>query len=413
MNILLRVVSMNFDYRFAGVKLLSVEAWLGVLLLVVMAYHGSIFSRKRLYPVYLFAAIVMLMDLLGHLHGSAVVWPAAHVRPILVGTILFEIYVVGFDKYSTRVLALALFFVFVSLVLNVIGLYRYPMAVREIVGGSAGADVAQSYAKMGIEGYGFFSGLPPLIPALVYAAKKCAGLKRIAILIMITVSIIAIILSTVTTPLILAFFGLIGALTIGSMMNKFQALGILIVIAVVLISVGPNRLLRSAIPVLITISPSEEVALRLRDVDYALSGAFDVDSTSENVTSFEARFQRVYWNLETFSKNPLFGASALNESASFHLYWLYLFASFGLVGTIPFIYYIVKTARFMLDNLDKEAGAYYLLSLAVFIMMGMTKNITGWFMYLVPFFIVPGLIKWQYQESKTITEKQASIIRQS
>ncbi len=405
MNLLLRVVSMNLDFRFAGVKVLSAEAWTVLLLLSVLVFHGRLYLRRSLFPVYIYAAIVLMMHTLGHLQGSSAVWPMAHVRPLLFAVILYQLYVEEFDRHSVRVLIFSVLFVVVTLGLNVYGLYRHPIAVREIVGGSAGSEITQAYARLGIEGYGFFSGLPPLIPAVVYAIRKSSRFTvKLVGYLFIILSALAIILSTVTTPLILMMLGLIGALMIGSLMNRFQAMAIAIFVLLIIVSFGPNRILRSAIPVLISISPSNDVALRLRDVDYALAGNFEVSETSTELTTFETRFQRVFWNLEAFSRNPILGASSQNHSAAYHLYWFYLLASLGLVGAFPYFYYIYKNVVSTSKRIDKEAGAYYMLSIALFIMMGLAKNVTGWFMYLVPFFIVPGLITWQYQESIKLTK---------
>lgn len=57
--------------------------------------------------------------------------------------------------------------------------------------------------KIGIEGYGFFSGLPPLIPVLVYATlsseRKILRLISVTLIVLIFISIV---LCTIATPLV-------------------------------------------------------------------------------------------------------------------------------------------------------------------------------------------------------------------
>jgi hypothetical protein len=258
---------------------------------------------------------------------------------------------------------------------------------------------------MGIDGYGFFSGLPPFIPTLVYMVRKSRNrLVKLVSYVSLVLIFIAIILCTITTPLILAIMGLVLALMIGSAYNRFQAIAVVIIVLALVITMGPTRILRSAIPILISVSPSDDVALRLRDIDYALAGNFEVSESSSDLTSFEARFQRVYWNLDTFFKNPILGSSASNERGAFHLFWLYTLATIGLVGFVPLIIFVYSSIRRVTKMLDKETAAYYLLSFLLFVSMGIFKNSTGWFMYLGPFFLIPGLFVWQNSLSRIIVK---------
>lgn len=393
LNTLLKVVSHNIDYRFAGIKVLSAELWVAIFFFAVIVLAWRTFFRRSLLPLYIYGIAAYLMHLVGHFHYSAAPWIQAQVVPLFLSALLYELFVVKDSVNARRVVAASLIMLFVSLILNIAGLYKYPIAVREIVGRSMGTDLVFYYAKLGIEGYGFYSGLPPLIPVLVYATFKAKRkyLRYLASA-MIVLIFIAIILCTITTPLILSLLGLFLSLIIRSLNKKTMAITVFSVMFALILIVTPIGVIRRTIPILISISPSDDVALRLSDIDYALSGNFEVTERSTELTSLEARMQRVYWNLGTFIEHPLFGSSLNNVRGSFHLFWLYLIATVGMVGTIPLLLFISITVRKNARRLSPEAKKYYYASFMLFVLMGVFKNITGWHMYMISFFIVPGLI---------------------
>lgn len=172
-------------------------------------------------------------------------------------------------------------------------------------------------------------------------------------------------------------------------MRRSQSVLVAMMLALTFTVISPITLIRKAIPVIIQISPSDDVAIRLKDIDLALSGDFYVDEDSKDLSSAEARVQRVIWNLNTFAKNPLYGSSVSNERGAFHLYWLYHLATLGLIGFVPFALYILWHVKYNIYSLSSKAKPYYIASFGLFIIMGLMKNITGWFMYLVPYFIAP------------------------
>lgn len=404
MTILLKVVSFNIDYSIGGVKILSTEAWIAIFSFVILIMRGNVLIQKRLIPVIVYALVVGLMDLSGHLQNAAAVWFKTQVLPVFITSVIFEIYAAQEEKNSKKILLVAVVFISVSLILNIIGLYRYPYAVRQIVSGSGGVELAIDYASLGIEGYGFFSGLPPLIPVLVLLYRRTpVRFIKLASLWSIVLIAIAITLSTITTPLLIMVLGLLTSLMIGTYYSKVRAIVVSSLVLLTLIQIGPVGMTKLAISTLSDLSPSEEVDTRLADIDYALAGNFEVDSTTQNLTTLEYRIQRIFWNINTFLSNPLVGSSSTNEYGAFHLFWLYMLASIGIIGAIPFFVFLVLNVSRSTEGLPQEERLYYILSIVMFVSMGMIKNVGGWFMYFVPFYLVPAILKW-HLSSKAVHE---------
>ncbi len=138
MTVLLKVVSFNLDYEIAGVKVLSAELWVTVFLITVLVFRGDVLNRKRMIPVLIYTAVVLLMDVTGHLQNAASPWFKAEVLPVFLAATLYELYFRDYSKDSRHVLLILSTYVGVSLFLNIIGLYNHPIAVREITSGAGG-----------------------------------------------------------------------------------------------------------------------------------------------------------------------------------------------------------------------------------------------------------------------------------
>ena len=389
----LKIVSYHIDAHIGPISLFSVEAWVALLFIVILALKHKVLYSPIILWTLVYGLIVMLMTLNGHLVYSSTEWFKAQVIPFLLANALYVLYSNDIPRRTYgRVTLFVIGLIFVSLVFNINGLSRYPGAVRYITGGGISDYVYSVYRKAGIEGYGFFSGMPPLIPPLVYLYKRSQSRSiRIFALIVIAVLFVAVVLSSITTPLILASIALILSVIGSSIFRKGYSIIIMVILFLAVLIFSPEQMGSTLVRGLIVISPSEEVDLRLADIDKVISGEFEVTETSEKVTSVEARFQRVYWNLSIFSKHFIIGSSRDNEKGAFHLFWLYMLASIGLLGAVPFFiaFYMIIADTF--KSVGSEFRYYYTLSILLFILMGAVKNIVGWFMYFVPIFIVPGV----------------------
>lgn len=391
--IVLRLIPENFDLRFGPVKVLSLELWIGVFVFFTFIYRSRAMLGSEMLWAYAYAMIVIVMDIMGHLVASSSVWLSAQVRPFLLSLIMYRVFDLTSDHDTKkRFMLFVTAIIGLSCLINIVGLIRYPLAVRYIVGGGEGAEGRDFYSSIGISNYGFFSSLPMIIPVCFYALRRsCSSTQKWLFGLTIVLIIWALFLSTITTPILIAVSSLFLSLFGITMKRRIYAIMVVVILTFVSFIIPPQQVFNYAIEGLINIAPSSDVRRRLNDVKIASEEGVEVTSTGRTETTVEHRLQRVFWNLETFSKHPVIGSSANNSPEAFHLFWLYFLASMGLVGIFPFFAAALVHVRSNRNRFNKEFWYYYLLSILGFAVSGMLKNVTGWFMYLVPFFIVPSM----------------------
>lgn len=391
--IILRLIPENLNFRIGPIKVLSLELWIAIFVMVSLSNKTSAFLGADMLWGYAYAIVVLVMDIMGHLVYSSSVWLSAQVRPFLFALVLFNVFAQNPEIVNKRKLMnFTAIIIGLSCLINIYSLIRYPLAVRYIVGGGEGAEGRDFYSRIGISNYGFFSGLPMLIPVLFYAYRKTMSVAYKWLYAIIVILIVwALFLSTITTPILIAVSSALLSLVGVTLRRRIYS--ILLVTTIILLSfiVSPQQVFNYSIQGLINISPSSDVRRRLNDIKIASVEGVEITSTGRTETTVEQRLQRVFWNLETFARNPIVGSSKTNTPEAFHLFWLYFLASLGLLGFLPFLLSVYSHISVVRKRVDKEFWYYYLLSLVGFIVSGLLKNITGWFMYIVPFFIVPGM----------------------
>jgi hypothetical protein len=327
-------------------------------------------------------------------------WIRTTVLPIFLAIIFLETFQNFTDFQKKQLIKYTTAMILVSVLLNIRGLILHPTAARLIVGGRADPDQLVYYARQGISGYGFHSGIPPLIPVFYYMALNVSMLRDKWLLFIATALVtFVILLSATAASLLIASLALV--LSIIGLSVYRKSLIVMIVIFSFLITVfwGPTVVLSAGINGLISVSPTEGLANRLRDVDVALREGTDVTAeTSTNLTSFEGRYQRVFWNLESFASSPLGGTTEVPGAAG-HLYWLYFLAHYGLIGFVPYAMLLYQLFKENYYNYNRVGKYFYSLAMAAFIIMGSIKNLTSWLMFFVPFALVPIYMSSVYQKS--------------
>ncbi|MDY0151907.1 MAG: hypothetical protein RBS43_06495 [Candidatus Cloacimonas sp.] len=390
---ILKVVSLNISYSIMGLNFLSIELWVGLFFLSVAVLYPVVYTSTRLGWFYLYIFYTFIVSLSSG--GSSSLITTYQVTSDLGCALV--LYVVFFEtgnlKTIPRVVYAALFFIMISCVLNVFGLVRNPFAARAIVGGSEGLGMASAYQRMGISGYGFFSGIPPLIPVLVYSYRKAQNVaQKLQFGVLIGLLMASVFFGSLTAPLLLAIIGLILAILGVKRLKRGYSIVAISMLVLVLLFFNPQQLISSALNRLADFAPTRDVEIRVRDVAGAVSGDFEATSTSTEGNSAESRFQRVFWNLEGFSKNPLFGISrAEMPYGSFHLFWLFRLATTGIIGTLPLLGIFFSMTLTNRRKFSASFNYYYLISMFLFFSMGLVKVIGGWFVYGVIYFIVPSI----------------------
>jgi hypothetical protein len=266
----------------------------------------------------------------------------------------------------------------------------YPSASRQLIGGRGDAPILAFYAKIGISGYGFHAGLPPLIPVFYYLSlKNSAKIRKYTLFSIMALVYIACFLSATTANILIATLALLLSVVGMSVYRKQFVMVLAMVAMLFFLFIGSSMVISSGLNVLIKLAPTEGVAMRLRDVDLALHEGIDVTGeTTSNLTTLEGRFQRVFWNLDSWSRSPLWGTSDV-PGAGAHLYWLFFLANFGIIGSVPYLFVLIHQFRKSYASLDVAAKYYYAVAMGTFFVMGLTKNVTSEFMFFVPFALVP------------------------
>jgi hypothetical protein len=273
---------------------LSIYMWVSIQFVVTLAWLSNSISNRGMFFAFLYFFVIGSMRLVGHLHGSAEGWIVSQVIPLMLALMLFFVYTSPrFTPYYGKIIVAVLVFLGFSLVLNVIGLIRHPDAVAYIAGGGGSLAMTTYFQRIGVSGYGFYSGLPPLIPVLVYYYKYGISFKlRLVALWLMIGTIVAVVLGTITAPLMLVSFGLIFSLAGEAVMNKGYALSLAALAIAAMLVFSPEVIATSFLDGLIYVSPSDRVALRLNDIKMTVRGDFYVTVDSDTSgSSMETRFQ--------------------------------------------------------------------------------------------------------------------------
>jgi hypothetical protein len=389
----IRAVSLHWDLRLASIKLLSIDMWTTLFMISVAALKTKYLLSRQMLIAYLYAVIAFIMSQTGHFVNASSTWLSSQVQPLFLALVLYELFVNEENSSQLNKLMLyAAIFIGISCILNIRGLIRYPLAVRAIVGGGEGAELSEFYSMQGISNYGFFSGLPSLVPAFFYCAWFSHNVfKKWFFVILIVLVMWAIVLSSITTPLLIAMIALFLAFFGISMRRRSYAVFVMIFLIILSVVLPPQKMFNSALDVLIKVSPVEATKIRLRDIQIANNEGIEVSAEGTTETTVEQRLQRVFFNLETISKYPIFGSSKNNAAGAQHMFWLYFIATMGIVGFMPFLVLFFSHIRRNLRYFDPNIRYYYLLSVYSFIAMGLLKGANGWFMYTVVFFLMPGM----------------------
>jgi len=404
-----KFLSYYIPWTIVGINVVSVYLWTALFTVIAIAIHPKILASKSFLWLYL---IIISRLLLQAIRNSRFDFPGLilGVSDIGIALTLYVLYTQYMDiRYQRLFLRVLLFIIAVSMILSIVGLIRYPEAVRNITSGAEGEEGIEFYNALGISGYGFFTGLPPLVPVLVFLSRKSK--KRSARYFYGTflgVLLLSIFLCGITTPLILALVGLALAILGYNRLRRNNTLLFIILLVLLWIAIPPDLLVNRVIGGLADLVPNSEVAERLEAINRAAEGEFEVTASSQTMNAVEARFQRVFWNLDAFIKNPLVGYAGEMPRGSFHLYWLHRLARTGILGTLPLIGLLVFQFLFNSKKFTSEYKFYYGVGIGLFFAMGMLKAIGGWFTYFVPYFLVPSLYYLHDTEERACLKTEIS-----
>jgi len=388
-----RVMAVNLDIRILGIGPLSLYLWMGLLIIRILMVRAAILTTRTMQYLYLFIMVTMFHSYIHNLFSFW--WLERWVLPIALSVLLHEILMYYLPKESLRfIMRFTLLFIAFICVLNIIGLIRFPFAVRAIVGGGGGfaPEEVHYFTRIGISNYGFFSGLPYLLPVVYYLYRKSSEtLNKAMYLGLIILMILTVYFSTITTPLLLAPIALLVSIYSGTMLRR--GMGVIMTSAVIILMIiyTPAGVIDRSLSFVSYITPSEAVQRRVTDIQRALQEGIEVEAETEfrGLTTVELRLQRMYWIIDGFLKRPLIGSPNDIPPEAYHLHWLFLLGATGILGFGSLLLLFVKAFKNDLRMFTDEYRYFYIISLLTFFTLGIMKVITGWFMYLSIFVIVP------------------------
>lgn len=273
-------------------------------------------------------------------------------------------------------------FVVLTCLTTIYGLYKYPIAARELIGNQDQAQILM-YLRMNIGSYSFQYLLVFLGPIMLSFYKATRKQYWLAIYALVTITVIyaqivaAIMLfavNSVLTPLLLYK---------GVTMRRY-----LTVLA------GASILFIFGKPVLSTLFNTLAVyseylgflSVKMKEMSMYFENDGNVDaSTAINIYQYGLRYDE---SVAAFLKSPIIGG---NPSGGHH-FWIDNLAEHGILGTFP---WVIVCWQFLRSARNYFTMSEYILvfnSVIIFITIGVNKNILISSMPVFVFFIVPLLL---------------------
>lgn len=388
-------------FKIAGIlSPFSLQLSVILFLAAIASFRQAILLRPISIYIYLLGFVLILQNIVRAGSIFAISSRISNtIVPLLLSYAFFENYKVLSPERKKNIVKYTTLFLVIGLLLNIRGLLLHPEASRLIIGRAEASSLLDYYAKLGISGYGFHAGIPPLIPAFFFLALDTrSSIRKVSFFMVVALIYVATVLSATAANLLVATIALIISLFGLSVFRKHLIIILAVAVLLIVTTIGPSIFVSRGLNTLVVIAPTEGMARRIRDVDLAIQEGVDIsgETSQTSLTTFEGRFQRVFWNLEAFSRSPLWGTSNVPPAAG-HLYWLYFIAIHGLVAMVPYLILLTKMFQANYREFYSTERYYYSTAIISFVIMGMSKNITSELMFFIPFALVPILInssKW-------------------
>jgi len=361
----------------------------------IALFSPHIFLNKVMVPIYLYAIIYIIMDMLG-IYQLNIKWLRAILLPITFSILMLYYFIDNKDiKGLSMVSKFAIICIIITCITSLIGLQKYPNATRFLIGPESQQE-AEYYSKLGIGGYGFFSGLSYTLPALIYITKYYVNkfLNRFFMFLVILLICISIFQAAIAVPILISFLAIILSLSGSKNITQTRILFILIVSLYIII---PNRTIANVFYQISRYSSNTSTQVRMYDVGLAFETGVNLQNPE---TGVESRLSRAPIALEAFVESPFIGNRGV-DPATGHLFWLYSLALFGLIGFIPLIYVIYYEIKTIYKIIRPSYKFYYILCSLLYILLGVMKNLEANQIIFYMFFLIPGINFIQYSDYET------------
>lgn len=297
-----------------------------------------------------------------------------------------------------KIVKLSLIFIFITSIMSIITAYINPIYARDLTGIDAFSESERrtilEYTKYGGGDYSFASALVCLFPILIYFFKNNDKniFKKYQIIIMFFIFFYALIKMQIIANILVASIFIILSLFGRKNFKKSIVVYIMLLIIIFLI---PSHIFADLFYNSAKIFNSDsEIYFKFNEIgDYIITGG-NVSETN----AIGTRYARYPLLMQSFLSNPLWGGKDWN----IHLFWMNKLATYGLLGTLPFIFIIYYYVKKNMKYFDDEYKFYYMLSILSVITLGLMKAIMGRELWYTFFIILPGINYLQYLKQPQI-----------
>lgn len=376
-------------FDFFTKTLLLAPIWL----IAILFHSPNLLLSKYLLVVYLLFLVLLLGSLtiwsdtiitnIGHI---TLKWIIIDIFGAFLSILMYQFFIRSEDyKGLALVSIIALFFVLITAVTSIRGLFGFPEAVRNLASGRAG-DMLESYQRMGIANYNYIASIVYLFPILVCFIRNEAFILKSRLLISLYVLLLLFFLlkSEFTTALVLSIIFIVFSIFI---QKKYGKTSVLILLIIYLVIFQFNSLLADLFHYISNFVNSETLKIRFNDIGNVLEFR-DYSANSGKTYFSDIRLSLVKMSFMQFLKNPLIGGGW----GGAHSTWVDRLGLFGLIGFFPWVIIFWQQVRLNFSLLSDSYKPYYLMSVFSCVLLGtLTTMANSPQSGVMVFLIVPGL----------------------
>ena len=305
---------------------------------------------------------------------------------IITAISILRYFILEKDYYGlAKLVKTTIYFIIITALCSIVTTIFNPMYARDLIGKSEliGADLEAvlEYKKLGGGQYDFFSGIVCLIPVLAYwynNNNKSIWSKRVLI-IFISILFVCLVRVQIFANILISAISIITLLFMST--NRVRNILVIGFIGIILTFIPDYYYIEMFEFIASKFDQDSELHYKFADfADYLKYG--DTETTGAS-----GRAERFPLLLESFLSNPLTGGEYRNH----HMYWMNKLATFGLLGTVPFLLLIIYVFKKTAIHFDKDYKFYFYFSIFSIIILGFLKALGGRNLWYVYFIILPGL----------------------
>ena len=295
------------------------------------------------------------------------------------------------DSYFTNnVVKWSLFVICATCITTIVVARFIPGVVRTVVWyiNSEKGGMADQFYKMGVCEYAFPHAVPIIIPGLIFWIRNKTASKsfRIISLICLLLCLYFLFITGVSTAVFTAVLAVILSLVVSADSMKKTVIRIAIVgllMAPFLNKEFMGGFLRSISAVI----PSEGIAQRVDEIAYSF------ETGGENSGDLKQREDKYDISIDGFWKSPITGTSNKDDIGE-HSVLLDRFAALGILGGIPFVFYVFLLSVYIHKHIEDRKRGFFLCGLGCFAVMIGTKNMSTVYTWLYVGVLLPALLMY-------------------